>query len=62
MTGDDIRRARRRRGWTQETLARRLGITQGHISSIELGRREINKTLEILLKKLFRELRDDELL
>jgi transcriptional regulator with XRE-family HTH domain/anti-sigma regulatory factor (Ser/Thr protein kinase) len=38
MTGEDIMLARRRRGWTQKELARRVGRSQTMISQIEAGR------------------------
>jgi transcriptional regulator with XRE-family HTH domain len=37
--GAVVRRLRRRRDLTQEALARRAGITQGHLSRLETGRR-----------------------
>jgi transcriptional regulator with XRE-family HTH domain/anti-sigma regulatory factor (Ser/Thr protein kinase) len=38
MTGEDIMLARRRRGWTQKELARRVARSQAMISQIEAGR------------------------
>jgi ribosome-binding protein aMBF1 (putative translation factor) len=35
--GEVIRAARIARGWSQEELARRVGVRQGHISYIERG-------------------------
>jgi transcriptional regulator with XRE-family HTH domain len=37
--GAVVRRLRRERDWTQEQLARRAAITQGHLSHIEAGSR-----------------------
>ena len=37
--GAVVRRLRRERDWTQEHLARRAGITQGHLSHLEAGTR-----------------------
>lgn len=36
--GDKVRQARKARGFTLEQVARRVGVTQGAISQIELGR------------------------
>ena len=33
-----LKEAREKRGWTQRDLARRLGLTQAHISGIESGK------------------------
>ena len=38
LLGQSIARARRRRGWTQSDLARKVGITQARQSQIESGR------------------------
>ena len=38
MLNDQLREARRRRGLSQEDLAKRLGMTQAHISDIEKGK------------------------
>jgi XRE family transcriptional regulator, regulator of sulfur utilization len=35
--GEAIRALRFQRGWTQEELAHRIGITVGHLSKIERG-------------------------
>jgi transcriptional regulator with XRE-family HTH domain len=37
-TGDEIRRAREARGWSQEQLARRVGISQPALQMVENGR------------------------
>src|SRR5215204_2493729 len=39
MLRDWIKTERKRRGWSQDELARRAGITQGAVSHIEQGRR-----------------------
>jgi transcriptional regulator with XRE-family HTH domain len=43
MTGEDLRNARKRRGWTQEHTAKRLGITQAYLSMLEGGRRALSR-------------------
>lgn len=37
ITGDEVRQARERRGWTQEQLASRLGVTQRSVGNWERG-------------------------
>jgi transcriptional regulator with XRE-family HTH domain len=39
MTGQDLRKARQQKGWTQEQAARRLGMTQAYLSMLENGQR-----------------------
>lgn len=39
MTGQDLRDARRKKGWTQQETAQKLGVTQAYLSMMELGRR-----------------------
>src|SRR5262249_9134058 len=41
MTGEDLKEARRRAGWTQERLAKRLSVTQAYVSLMEAGRRHV---------------------
>ncbi|MBI4430319.1 MAG: helix-turn-helix transcriptional regulator [Candidatus Omnitrophica bacterium] len=42
-TGEVIRMLRELKGWTQEDLAKRCGITATNISSLENGKIEIGK-------------------
>ncbi len=39
MTGEELKVARERRGWTQQQAAKRLGVTQAYFSMMERGRR-----------------------
>jgi transcriptional regulator with XRE-family HTH domain len=39
MNGHDLREARRKKGWTQEETAEKLGVTQAYLSMLESGRR-----------------------
>jgi len=39
MTGEELREGRKRRGWTQTDLARRLGVSQGYVCLLERGQR-----------------------
>jgi len=41
MTGRDLKEARRKKGWTQEETAERLGVTQAYLSMLESGRRSM---------------------
>ena len=52
MTGADVRAARERRGWQQEELAERLGVSQGYVSLLESGRRPVSKRLAAKLVSL----------
>lgn len=40
MLGRVVKTERERRGWSQSELARRSGVTQGHIAQIESGKRQ----------------------
>jgi transcriptional regulator with XRE-family HTH domain len=44
MTGQDLRNARKRRGWTQEKAATKLGVTQAYLSMLESGRRALSRS------------------
>jgi transcriptional regulator with XRE-family HTH domain len=62
--GKRIRARRRKKGWTQTDMAVSLDMNRGHISDIELGKREVgiitlqviargfNTTMETLLRGL----------
>jgi transcriptional regulator with XRE-family HTH domain len=52
VTGADVRAARERRGWQQEELAERLGVSQGYVSLLESGRRSVSKRLAAKLVSL----------
>src|SRR5437016_3879375 len=41
MNGQDLREARRKRGWTQVETAEKLGVTQAYLSMLERGRRPL---------------------
>jgi len=41
MTGQDLRDARRRRGWTQEEAAKHLGLSQAYVSMLERDQRPL---------------------
>ena len=52
MTGAEVRAARERRGWQQDELAERLGVSQGYVSLLESGRRSVPKRLAAKLVSL----------
>lgn len=53
MTGEDLRNARKRRGWTQEQAAKTLGMTQAYLSMLEGGRRALSRqAMTRVLRKL----------
>jgi len=39
--GKRVRTLRKRKGWTQVEMAVHLGINRGHLSDLEMGKREI---------------------
>jgi transcriptional regulator with XRE-family HTH domain len=41
MTGQDLREARQKKGWTQEETAEKLRVTQAYLSMLESGRRSM---------------------
>ena len=45
MTGEELKEARRRKGWTQVETAARLGVTQAYLSMLENGRRALPYSL-----------------
>lgn len=51
--GENVRHARRERGWTQEDLSARTGLAVVQISRIERGKREIRLTTLIRLLDAF---------
>jgi len=52
MTGNQLREARRRRGWTQQQAARRLGVSQGYFSLLERNRRRLPDQLTTKLLRV----------
>ncbi len=53
-SGATVKRLRNQRGWTQEELARRVGVAPNTIARIETGNRRPSLTL---LERLARDLR-----
>ncbi len=60
--GKRIRSLRKRKGWTQIEMAAYLGINRGHLSDLEMGKREagilmlqvIAKGLDTTMEKLLK--------
>ena len=51
--GKRIRAHRKRKGWTQVDMAVNLDMNRGHISDIELGKREVGIiTLQVIARGL----------
>jgi transcriptional regulator with XRE-family HTH domain len=51
--GKRIRAYRRKQGWTQTDMAVNLDMNRGHISDIELGKRELGIiTLQVIARGL----------
>jgi len=53
MTGTDLKDGRRRKGWTQEQAARRLGVSQPYLSLLENGTRRVPEKLAHRAAALF---------
>lgn len=53
MTGEDLRKARKREGKTQSGTARSLGVSQGYVSLLESGARKVPAHLAKRVVKLF---------
>src|SRR5215469_1325550 len=45
MDGQELKKARVGKGWTQEEAAERLGVTQAYLSMMERGRRVLTYSL-----------------
>jgi len=52
LTPDQIRNARKAKGWNQRKMAGYLGISQSMLALIERGQRSVNLELEAKLRKL----------
>lgn len=48
VLGENVRRLRERRGWTQDRLAEAAGLHYTYVSGIERGRR--NVTIDVLAR------------
>jgi DNA-binding XRE family transcriptional regulator len=50
----NIKRARRRRGWTQGDLAERAGITREYLARIETGRHDPRLSVAVKIRRALR--------
>lgn len=53
MTGNELRRARRERGWTEVKAAARLGVSQPYLSLLESGRRPLTARMQRKARAVF---------
>jgi transcriptional regulator with XRE-family HTH domain len=51
MTGKDLRQVRRRKGWTQQQAAKRLGLSQTYLSMLERDERKLSRRVQSLLNE-----------
>lgn len=54
MTGEQLRDARRRLGWTQQAAGRHLGVSQAYVSMLESNRRHVPQSLLLKLVRHYR--------
>src|SRR5262249_48114482 len=47
MTGEQLREARKLKGWNQQQAARRLGVSQTYLSLLEKGKRRAPEKLAV---------------
>jgi transcriptional regulator with XRE-family HTH domain len=47
MTGEQLREARKLKGWNQQQAARRLGVSQTYLSLLEKGKRRVPERLGV---------------
>jgi transcriptional regulator with XRE-family HTH domain len=52
LTGPRLRELRRRRGWSQEALARRVRVTTQSIRDWEAGRTPVSPAMALLLRTI----------
>ncbi len=57
MRAQDIKDFRERLGWTQEEMAKELGVSTATVSSWEQGRRNMPRPTERLLLKILQDRR-----
>lgn len=60
MTGEEFKQARERMRLTQTEIASRLGVTETTIYRWESDKAPISKAIELALKQIRTELRDED--
>lgn len=53
MTGEQMREARKLKGWNQEQAAHRLGVSQAYLSLLEKGQRPVPESLAVKAVRVF---------
>jgi transcriptional regulator with XRE-family HTH domain len=53
MTGEQLRGARKLKGWNQEQAARRLGVSQTYLSLLEKGKRRVPEKLAVKAVRVY---------
>lgn len=53
MTGQQLREARKQKGWNQQQAARRLGVSQTYLSLLEKGQRRMPEKLAIKAVRVY---------
>lgn len=54
MTGQQLRVARKQKGWNQQTAAGRLGVSQAYLSLLEKGERRLPERLAVRAVRVYR--------
>jgi len=54
MTGQQLREARRLKGWNQQQAAQRLGVSQTYLSLMEKGKRRVPEKLAVKAVRVYR--------
>ena len=53
MTGNQLREARKLKGWNQQQAARRLGVSQTYLSLMEKGRRRVPEKFAVKAVRVY---------
>lgn len=53
MTGEQLREARKQKGWNQQQAAQRLGVSQTYLSLLEKGQRRVPEKLAVKAVRVY---------